>query len=229
MYRSRCDSIRLNATDRYVSMAPQIFRLTACMLLLTVPIMLTAQAVPALLNVQGSANLNDKPVPGTGSIFPGDRLQTMSGSSANITGDSFSVSVPENSSLVFGDNKIDLACGGVTVATTKGTQVRSVGLVIKPVTNAAKFSVLSNDKGLTIAPTQGSVTVDDGKGQPPTVPEGQSFTRQMNTGCNPVRSGAPGTVLPIGAGILAAAGAGILAYCTVGSACRSKSISPSAP
>src|SRR5207253_3552092 len=113
--------------------------------------------------------------------------------------------------------------------TMKGSQIRSVGLVIKPVTNISKFSVFNNSEGLTILPSQGSVTVDDGKGQPITVEQGQSFTRKMNTGCNPIRNSPQGSVVPLGAGILAAAGAGAFAYCTVGDACRSKSMSPEKP
>ncbi len=210
-------------------MSQRFLRPTVWLLLFAVPVSLTAQAVPAILNVQGSANVNGSPVPGHGNLFPGDRLQTMAGSSASVTADSMSVTVPENSSVVFGDNKLDLSCGGATVTTMKGTEVRSVGLVIKPATGTAKFSVFNNSEGLTIAPTQGSVTVDDGKGQPITVEQGQSYTRKMNTGCNPINNKPAGSVVPIGAGILAAAGAGVIAYCTVGDACRGKHVSPETP
>jgi hypothetical protein len=210
-------------------MSQRLLRPTVWLLLFCVPMVLTAEGVPAILNVQGSANVNGTPVPGHGNLFPGDRLQTMAGSSATVTGDSMSVSIPENSSVVFGDNKLDLACGGATVSTMKGGEIRSVGLVIKPVTNAAKFSVFNNAEGLTISPSQGSVTVDDGRGQPVTVEQGQSFTRKMNTGCNPVQNKAAGSVVPLGAGILAAAAAGVVAYCTVGDACRSKKVSPETP
>jgi hypothetical protein len=190
---------------------------------------LTAQAVPVILNVQGSANVNGNPVPGHGNLFPGDRLQTMAGAGATVTADGMSANISENSSIVFGDNKLDLACGGATISTMKGTIVRSVGLVIRPVTNTAKYSVFNTSEGLTIAPAEGSVTVDDGKGQPVTVQQAQSFTRKMNTGCSPIQNKAPGAVIPIGAGILAAAGAGAIVYCTVGDACRGKSMSPAAP
>jgi len=210
-------------------MSQRLLRPTVWLLLFSVPMALTAQSVPAILNVQGSANVNGNPVPGHGNIFPGDRLQTMAGASANITADGTSFAIPENSSVVFGDNKIDLACGGVTVSTVKGTLVRSVGLVIKPVTDAAKFSVFNTQDGLTIAPSEGSATVDDGKGQPVTVPQGQSFTRKMNTGCSPIQNKPAGAVVPLGAGILAAAGAGVIAYCTVGDACHGKPMSPAKP
>lgn len=208
------------------SMNPRFLRTTAWLLLLCVPVALIAQTVPAILNVQGSANVNGTPVAQHGNLFPGDRLQTMAGSSANITGDSYTVSIFENSSLVYGDNKLDLGCGGVTVTTLRGTEVRAVGLVIKPVGVSAKFAVFNNSQGLTINPSQGSVTVDDGKGQPITVQQGQSFTRHLNSGCSPIEPKAPGAVVPIGAGILAAAGAGVIAYCTVGSACHGKPVSP---
>jgi len=210
-------------------MSQKLLRPTVWLLLLCVPIALTAQAVPAILNVQGSANVNGNPVPGHGNIFPGDRLQTMAGASATLTADGMSANVPENSSIVFGDNKLDLACGGATISTAKGTLIRSVGLVIRPATDTAKYSVFNSAEGLTIAPAEGSVTVDDGKGQPITVQQGQSFTRKMNTGCNPIEKRAPGSVLPIGAGILAALGAGAIVYCTVGDICRSKSVSPETP
>src|SRR3954468_8434290 len=210
-------------------MSQRFLRPTVWLLLFAVPVSLTAQAVPAILNVQGSANVNGSPVPGHGNLFPGDRLQTMAGSSASVTGDAMSVTIPENSSVVFGDNKLDLSCGGATVTTMKGTEIRSVGLVIKPVGGTAKFSVFNNSEGLTIAPAQGSVTIDDGKGEPITVEQGQSYTRKMNTGCNPINNKPPGSVIPLGAGILAAAGAGAIAYCTVGDACRSKKISPETP
>src|SRR4051812_36266498 len=178
-------------------MSQQFLRPTVWLLLLSVPMALTAEAVPAILNVQGSANVNGSPVPGHGNLFPGDRLQTMAGSSATVTGDSMTVSIPENSSVVFGDNKLDLSCGGATVTTMKGSQIRSVGLVVKPVADIAKFSVFNNSEGLTIAPSQGSVTVDDGKGQPITVEQGQSYTRKMNTGCNPIENRPQGSVIPI--------------------------------
>ena len=210
-------------------MSQKLLQTTVWLLSITVPMALIAEGTPAILNVQGSANVNGSPVPGHGNLFPGDRLQTMAGSSATVTADSMNVSIPENSSVVFGDNKLDLSCGGATVSTMKGSQIRSVGLVVKPVTNVAKFSVFNNAEGLTIAPSQGSVTVDDGKGQPVTVEQGQSFTRKMNTGCSPISNKPAGAVLPIGAGILAAAGAGVIAYCTVGDACRSKKITPETP
>jgi hypothetical protein len=210
-------------------MSQSLLRSTAWLLLLSLPVALSAEGTPAILNVQGSANVNGSPVPGHGNLFPGDRLQTMAGSSATVTGDSMNVSIPENSSVVFGDNKLDLSCGGATVSTLKGSVIRSVGLVVKPVTNTARFSVFNNPDGLTISPSQGSVTVDDGKGQPVTVEQGQSFTRKMNTGCSPIQNKPAGAVLPIGAGILAAAGAGVIAYCTVGDACRSKKITPETP
>lgn len=210
-------------------MSQRLLRPTVWLLLFSVPMALTALPVPAILNVQGSANVNGNPVSGQGNLFPGDRLQTMRGASANVTGDGMSVNVAENSSIVFGDNKLDLACGGATVSTIKGTQIRSVGLVTKPVTDVAKFAVFNSAEGLTIAPSEGSVTVDDGKGQPITVQQGQSFTRKMNTGCNPIQKAAAGTVAPIGAGILAAAGVGAIIYCAVGDACRSKHMSPETP
>lgn len=198
---------------------------TVGLLVLSVPFAALADVTPGILNVQGSANVNGSPVAQHGNIFPGDRIQTMAGSNANITGDSFSVTIPENSSLVYGDNKLDLGCGGTTVTTMRGTEVRAVGLVIKPVGVTAKFSVFNNSQGLTINPSQGSVTIDDGKGQPVTVQQGQSYTRQVNSGCNPIEAKAPGSVIPIGAGALAAAGAGIIAYCTVGSFCHGKEVS----
>jgi len=210
-------------------MSQRLLLPTVWLLLVCVPMALTAEVMPAILNVQGSANVNGSPVPGHGNLFPGDRLQTMAASTAAVTGDGMNVSIPENSSVVYGDNKLDLSCGGATVSTMKGSQIRSVGLVIKPATNTAKFSVFNNSDGLTIAPSQGSVTVDDGKGQPITVEQGQSFTRKMNTGCNPIQNTPPGSVVPLGAGILAAAGAGALAYCTIGDACRSKPVSPEKP
>src|SRR4051812_21015554 len=110
-------------------MSQRLLRSTVWLLLFAVPVSLTAQAVPAILNVQGSANVNGSPVPGHGNLFPGDRLQTMAGSSASVTGDAMSVTIPENSSVVFGDNKLDLSCGGASVSTTKRTQNRPGGVV----------------------------------------------------------------------------------------------------
>src|SRR3954453_78594 len=121
-------------------MSQRLLRTTVWLLLFTLPVALSAEGTPAILNVQGSANVNGSPVPGHGNLFPGDRLQTMAGSSATVTGDSMNVSIPENSSVVFGDNKLDLSCGGATVSTLKGTEIRSVGLVIKPISATAKFS-----------------------------------------------------------------------------------------
>jgi hypothetical protein len=207
------------------SMNPKILQSTVWLLVLSVPIALLAEVAPGILNVQGSANVNGTPIAQHGNIFPGDRLQTMAASNANITADSYSVTVPENSSVVYGDNKLDLGCGGVNVTTLRGTEVRAVGLVVKPVAVTAKFGVYNNSQGLTISPTQGAVTIDDGKGQPITVAQGQSYTRHVNSGCTPITPGAPGSVVPIGAGALAAAGAGIIAYCTVGSFCHGKSVS----
>src|SRR4051812_4265213 len=144
-------------------MTPKLLRPTVWMLVLSVPIALLAEVAPAILNVQGSANVNGTPVAQHGgNIFPGDRLQTMAASNANITGDSFSLTIQENSSVVYGDNKLDLGCGGTTVTTMRGTEVRAVGLVVKPVGVTAKFAVFNNSQGLTINPSQGSVTVDDG-------------------------------------------------------------------
>jgi|tagenome__1003787_1003787.scaffolds.fasta_scaffold20904136_3 hypothetical protein len=206
-------------------MSPNFLRPTVWLLVLSVPFTLLAEVAPGILSVQGSANVNGTPVAQHGNIFPGDRLQTMNGSTANITGDSYSVTVPENSSLVFGDNKLDLGCGGANVTTLRGTEVRAVGLVIKPVGVSAKFAVFNNSQGLTINPSQGAVTIDDGKGQPITIEQAQSYTRHVNSGCAPIEPRAPGAVLPVGAGILAGAAAGVIAYCTVGSVCHGKNVS----
>lgn len=207
-------------------MSPNFLRLTVSFLVLSLPFTLLGEVAPGILSVQGSANVNGTPVAQHGNIFPGDRLQTMNGSTANITADSFSVSIPENSSVVFGDNKLDLGCGGTTVTTLRGTEVRAVGLVIKPVGVSAKFSVFNNSQGLTINPSQGAVTIDDGKGQPITVEQAQSYTRHVNSGCAPIEPKAPGAVLPVGAGILAGAAAGWVAYCTVGGPCHHRDVSP---
>src|SRR5437588_4889421 len=108
-------------------MNPKLLRTTVWLMVLSVPFTLLAEVAPGILNGQGSANVNGTPIAQHGNIFPGDRLQTMAGSSANITADSYTVTIPENSSLVYGDNKLDLGCGGATVSTMRGTEVRAVG------------------------------------------------------------------------------------------------------
>jgi hypothetical protein len=202
----------------------------AFILLLIVPAVVTAQARPVTLQVTGNVQVNGKPAPPSGVIFPGDSVKVGGGSKASLISDGLQIEAGENSSFIYGENALDLSCGSLSIGTTKGTVVRTVGYVIGPEGPSAKFSVMHGKDGLVITATENKVKIDSGKGEPLTINAGQSITHEMqSSGCGAIHTETPGAVSPYGAATVAGAAAGLIAYCTVGRDWCRKEVTPSKP
>ena len=197
------------------------------MLLVVFPAVALGQA-GATLRSTGSVQVNGKPVPASSTVFTGDRVQTGLDATGTLTEDGSTVLLAGGTSMILGDNVIDLACGTAMVTTVKGMVVRVNGITITPTAPSAKFEVAQGGHALSISDHEGSLSIQDGHGSTSMSP-GQTTTRESaTTGCGPIASTPPpGHNWPANLGAVGAAAAtGALIYCATSNWCQA---SPSKP
>src|SRR5512140_590088 len=105
-------------------MKENLFRVTACLLLVSFPV--SGSAVPAQGTVQsqGTVMVNGSRIGDATSLFPGDRIQTGTDGIASITSEGVMVQMDPNTSAIFSKSMVSLGCGGVLVTTATGTFVQ---------------------------------------------------------------------------------------------------------
>lgn len=199
----------------------------SCVLLVVFPAIALAQAGGTLRST-GNVTVNGKPVPPSSTVFSGDHIQTGMDATATITTDGSTVLVAGGSSIILGDNVIDLACGTAMVTTVRGMTVRVNGITITPSTPNAKFEVAQGGHALSIAAHEGSISVQDGHGST-AMQQGQTITREStSTACGPISSTPPpGRNWPANVGTVGAAAAvGALVYCATSNWCQASPDKP---
>ena len=199
----------------------------SCVLLVVFPAIALAQAGGTLRST-GNVMVNGKPVPPSSTVFSGDRVQTGMDATATMTTDGSTVLVAGGSSIILGDNVIDLACGTAMVTTVRGMTVRVNGITITPSTPSAKFEVAQGGHALSISAHEGSISVQDGHGST-TMQQGQTSTRESaTTGCGPItNTPPPGRNWPANLGTVGAAAAtGAFVYCATSNWCQASPDKP---
>jgi ferric-dicitrate binding protein FerR (iron transport regulator) len=186
-------------------------------------------ALPAqgTVQAQGAVTVNGARVPGSTTVFAGDKIETASNSTATISAQGTMVQLDPNTSAIFSDKALDLGCGSALVTTSMGAVVRVAGISITPAgQGTTKFRVSQTNGTLKITVEQGSAVVDDGAKH--MLSAGQSLTRQRPGGmCGPVATVPQGSTKIYIPAIAVAAVSGIVAYCAVNGFCSQAS--PSGP
>lgn len=122
-------------------MRVSILRCFLCWTLLTVvPSSLLGQSVPdqpaaAILHAQSGVWVNGYEARDSSAIFPGDIIETKSGSTANLVLDGSTVLLAPETVGKFQADIFELDHGAVSVGTTKGYKVRVNCLKVVPVAN----------------------------------------------------------------------------------------------
>jgi hypothetical protein len=197
-------------------------------LLVVFPATVLAAGAGGTLHSTGNVMVDGKPVPPSTTVFSGDRVQTGADATATLTTDGSTVLIAGGSSIILGDNVIDLACGTAMVTTLKGMTVRVNGITITPATPSAKFEVAQGGHALSISDQEGSISVQDGHGGT-TMQPGQTSTRESaSTGCGPIsKTPPPARNWPANVGAVgAAAAAGALIYCATNDWCQASPDKP---
>ena len=132
------------------------------------------------MDVQGTVWLNGVPVPArTGTVFPGDSVQTQERAIANLHASGSNVMVLADTVVWFHLGEVLLDSGGVAVATMNEMSVQAGGVRVTPVTTGTwtQFQVISQDGTVQVLAQKGDVRVSDSKGTT-TVSQGQQVTRE---------------------------------------------------
>jgi hypothetical protein len=194
--------------------------------------LLAANPGAAMLYSRGTAWLNGGAAPASSAIFPGDMVQTKTGSLANINASGSNVMVLADSLVKFEGDAVAVDHGGVSVTTSRGLRTHADNVSVAPASNSRTEFDVSNVNGtVQIMARKGDLSIDDGSGAT-TLPQGQQTTRETATKKNRRGSGAAPAA---GGGILdspivvAAGGAAIGALITWVALQSSNPASPSHP
>ena len=169
----------------------------------------------AVLRASGNVEVNGVGTHNITTLFSGDFVKTDEDSVANIIAAGSSVLVMPNASVKFSGHEVEIAEGGVSVATSEGMAVIASGLTITPAgEKPSKFEVVETEDSVVVAARQGNLSVGDGQ-QTSTVPEGQESThkKKKKGGAAPAAGGShaiSGKTLAIVGGASAATVTGIL-------------------
>jgi hypothetical protein len=140
-------------------------------------------ATTGMLRSNGGVSVNGAPVTPVTTVFAGDRIETAPQAGGNITVGGSSLSLTENSSLLFNGENMDFQCGGGTIQTTQGMAARYGHTMVKPAKDAARYRVQQTGASLQITAVDGDLTLTEG-GRDFTLAAGKSASVAYN-GCAP--------------------------------------------
>ena len=158
-------------------------KILSCIMVVMVPAALfAADSGLAMVYSNGTTQLNGFSLPKSSAIFPGDLVQTATGSVAKINASGSSLVILSDSLVQFEGNAIKLERGGVTVSTSKAMASHVGDVTVTPTANAwTEFDVAEVDGKVRISARKGDLTVDDGAG-PTQLAQGQETTRDQSNG-----------------------------------------------
>lgn len=203
-------------------MPTTLTKLVAITLLLLCPMPLLAAPAQGTVQAQGTVRVNGSNVPASTTVFAGDKIETLTGSTATISAQGTMIRLDQNSSAVFSDKALELGCGSALVTTSMGAVVRVAGITITPASQAGtRFRVSQGNGTLKISVEQGSAVVDDGSKH--MVAAGQTLTRARASGvCGPLTPAQTATRVYLPSAAVAAV-SGVLGYCTANGFCSQTS------
>lgn len=124
---------------------------------------LAAQTNGAMLYAKGNVTLNGQSVPGSTSIFVGDRLDIADASVGSINRNGSSVVLSPNSAIQYQQSGVQLLKGTARVSTSQGMSARAGQITITPESGAAKFDLVTLDNNsVLVASREGVLNVTDG-------------------------------------------------------------------
>ncbi len=150
------------------------------------PLSVLGQALPentagAILHTQGGVWINGYEAHDSSAVFPGDVIETKSGSSANLSLDGSTILIAPESVSKFQADLLELDHGGVSVATTKGFRVRVNCILVVPVRNEwTEYAVTDFNGTVQVAARKLDVNVEHEHGRGKETPENQA-TQQRAT------------------------------------------------
>jgi len=135
-----------------------------CVLLVLLPLPASAQSKPGTVLATGKVTINGKAVEHSGNIFAGETLKTASNGAASITSEGALAAVGNSTSLLYGDNSVNLECGRVQVVTLKGFSVQVHKITASAAAGSAlsKFEVSQSARQLSIHDLEGQLDINDG-------------------------------------------------------------------
>jgi hypothetical protein len=159
--------------------SPLLQKILSCLMVVIVPAALfAADSGLAMVYSNGTTQLNGISLPKSSAIFPGDLVQTATGSVAKINASGSSLIILSDSLVQFEGNAVKLERGGVTVSTSKALATRTGDVTVTPTASAwAQFDVTNVDGQIRITAQKGDLTVSDGAGTT-TLAQGQQTTRE---------------------------------------------------
>lgn len=196
---------RARITAKSLGVSVSIVRAVICWVLIamTPAAMLgtDGEAGGAMLYGQGTVWLNDKPLPRSSAVFPGDVIQTQQESVATLDAPGSGVVVLPDSRVKLQENAISLERGSVSVATSKGMVALAQKVIVTPASNSwTEFEMRDTNGAVEVVASQGSVNVNCGKGTANLSP-GDVVTPDESGNCNKKRRKG-GTPFPVKGGIL---------------------------
>jgi hypothetical protein len=163
-----------------------------------------------MLYTHGTALLNGTSVARSSAVFPGDLVQTVAGSAANINASGSIVLILNDSLVEYEGSTVKLEHGGVNVSTSKLLATRAGGVTVSPAAGVwTEFEVRDVDGKVEIAARKGDLTIGDGTGTT-TLPQGQQTTRDDSQSQNDSQSGKDKKKKKTGDGPTPAASGGVL-------------------
>jgi hypothetical protein len=142
------------------------------------PALLADEPTAAMLYARGSTWVNGAAIPRSTAIFPGDLIQTKTGSAANINLPGVTATVLPDTLVKFAGTAIELDHGGLTLLTSNRMAAQIGDVKVQPVsTDWSEFWVGDVDGNVTIMARKGDLTVSDESGTT-TLSAGQETTRE---------------------------------------------------
>lgn len=126
----------------------------------------------AILHTQGGVWINGYEATDSSAVFPGDLVETKSGSSANLSLDGSTVLIQPESVAKLQTNLLELEHGSVFVGTSKSFKVRVNCITVIPVLNEwTQYEVNNVNANIQVAARKNDVNVDQEINQRKPTPE----------------------------------------------------------
>jgi hypothetical protein len=206
--------------------------------------LMAADTGAAVIHSKGGVWVNGAEVADSTAIFPGDLLETKTGSVANLDAEGSSVLIQPESVVKFQGNFVSLEHGSVSVGTSTSMGVHVNCIKVEPSSNertqydvadvsgTVQVAAHKNDVAITQSGVLQKASPNSSPSQSAVVHEGEQATRDEAAACGPAqRPGGAGNGLntkwiEIGGG----AAAGVVVLCLLlCKSSKSTNVSPSQP
>jgi hypothetical protein len=127
----------------------------------------------------GAVLVNGKVVPGSLTVYAGDKIATDTDSTATLTNRYGTVTLPGDSAILYGGNNFRMQYGRALVVAQRGTQATLGNLTITPASPHARFQMRQSGTDMVLAVLEGSVLVSDGVNKT-VLKQGQMISRNIS-------------------------------------------------